>query len=572
MPSPTPTTFEQNAPTKKESADSALSSPLTRFSGKAALPGVEPFNSLFYNSALGIAIAYPNGDLGRVNPALCKLLGYREKELLQRRLQTILAPDQWYRLAIAFENICIGKQKNAQFSVAFRRREGKTIHGLLDLSRVVDDATNPCPILIQIKDISSLIRAESELEQNLQWYRALYNSTLEAVFIFSKHVCIDANQTASTMFGIPQENLIGILGADIIASEYLERFNQPIISDDELPYRAIAIKKNGSRFHVIIQSKRVRIRNNNYRVTMIRDIDAQVKVEAALRESERHLRSLMESASNFALFRLRNNLENPCQPQSIFISPSIGEIADLDEVTDFQSWLKVIHPDDTEPLLDTARQMLETHRMDRRVRIQGSGGRGWRWLHIICVAVTDEIDNSLFFNGIILDITSEVEATAALKARESELKERTESLFEVNTALEVLLRKREADRFDVEEKMLSNAKNLILPYLEKLKASRLDDRQRTYLNLIESNLNELISPLSQRVSHHYFNLTPLEIQVADLVKEGKTTKEIAQILGRSIRTIESVRYTIRRKLGLKKKRSSLRSHLISIDGANAMGR
>jgi len=134
------------------------------------------------------------------------------------------------------------------------------------------------------------------------------------------------------------------------------------------------------------------------------------------------------------------------------------------------------------------------------------------------------------------------------------------------------LRKREADRMDVEEKMLSNAKGLILPYLEKLKASRLDDRQRIYLNLVESNLNELISPLSQRMSRHYLNFTPLEIQVANLVKEGRTTKDIAQIMGLSIRTIEAVRYTIRRKLGLKKKRSNLRSYLLSIDGTDGIAR
>jgi DNA-binding CsgD family transcriptional regulator len=295
-----------------------------------------------------------------------------------------------------------------------------------------------------------------------------------------------------------------------------------------------------------------------------------VKIEAALRENERHLRSLMESASNFVLFRLQDNSENQCQPQPVFVSPSIGEIVDLSKVFDFQSWLKMIHPDDKEPLLETARKMLKTHKMDQTVRILGRAKRGWRWLRIICVAVPDEIDGSLFYNGIILDITSEMEAAAALKASEKELKERTESLSEVNTALEVLLRKREADRMDVEEKMLNNAKSLILPYLEKLKASRLDARQRIYLNLVESNLNELISPLSQRMSRHYLNFTPLEIQVANLVKEGQTTKDIAQILRLSIRTIEAVRYTIRRKLGLKEKRSNLRSHLLSIDGDDSI--
>jgi DNA-binding CsgD family transcriptional regulator len=156
-------------------------------------------------------------------------------------------------------------------------------------------------------------------------------------------------------------------------------------------------------------------------------------------------------------------------------------------------------------------------------------------------------------------------ATRALKAREHELKERTDSLSAVNTALEVLLRKREVDRLEVEEKILANAKSLILPYIDKLKASRLDERQRVYLNLVESNLNEIISPLTRRMSRHYLNFTPMEIQVANMVKAGKTTKDIALILGLSARTIEAVRYAIRRKLGIKKKRSNLRSYLLSID-------
>ncbi|HSO18339.1 MAG TPA: helix-turn-helix transcriptional regulator, partial [Desulfosarcina sp.] len=171
---------------------------------------------------------------------------------------------------------------------------------------------------------------------------------------------------------------------------------------------------------------------------------------------------------------------------------------------------------------------------------------------------------------IILDITRERRASAALKSRERELKERTESLSEVNTALEVLLRKREADRLDMEEKMLTNARSLILPYLEKLKAGRMDDRQRLYLELVETNLNEIISPLYRQMSRRYLSFTPHEIQVANLVKEGKHTKDIALIMGLSVRTIEAVRYTIRRKLGIKKKRANLRSYLLSIDGAKTV--
>ncbi len=420
------------------------------------------------------------------------------------------------------------------------------------------------------QDKDAPIRSKSELEESRQRYRALADATFEAVFISKKGICIDANRAASIMFDTPREALIGIFGTDVIAPDYQSRVRENMLSSYEKPYHAVAIKKDGTRFHVMIQGKMTQIGGREVRVTVLRDIDAQVTAEAALRENERHLRSFMESASNFILFRLRHRPETPYRPWRIFISPSIAEIVDLNRVTDFQSWLDMLRPDDRERLLAAGLKMLDTHRLDETVRIRDRSDSGWRWLHIISVAVPDETDNSLFFNGIVLDITKEMEATAALKAREKELKERTESLSEVNTALEVLLQKREADRLEMEDKMMTNAKSLILPYLEKLKTSRMDDRQRVYLNLVESNLNEIISPLSRRMSRHYLHFTPAEIQVANLVKQGKTTKDVARILGLSTRTIEAVRYTIRRKLGIKKKRANLRSYLLAIDGSDTI--
>lgn len=528
------------------------------------------FRALFDHAGTGLAITAPDGHFIKVNPALCTMLGYQEKTLLHLGLGNIMAPDQWSRLVELSREILIGKQSHAQLTLECRHRSGKTVWGLLNLSVVAYKAGAAGYIIVQIQDISSLIHTETELEESRQRYRALSDATFEAVFISRNGICIDANRTASTMFEAPREALIGIFGTDIIAPECKSQVRENMLSGYEEPYHAMAVKKDGTRFHVMIQGKMIRIGDNQFRVTVLRDIDAQVTAEAALRESERHLRALMESASNFVLFRLCHRPDTPYRPRRIFISPSIAEIVDLTQVFDFESWLKMLRPDDQDLLLAAGLKMLDTHRLDETVRIRDRSGNGWRWLHIISVAVPDETDNRLFFNGIILDITREVEATAALKDREKELKERTESLSEVNTALEVLLQKREADRMEVEEKILINAKSLILPYLEKLKASRMDDRQRVYLNLIESNLNEIISPLSRHMSRHYLNFTPSEIQVANLVKEGKTTKDIARVLGLSPRTIEAVRYTIRRKLGIKKKRSNLRSYLLSIDGADTI--
>ena len=157
------------------------------------------------------------------------------------------------------------------------------------------------------------------------------------------------------------------------------------------------------------------------------------------------------------------------------------------------------------------------------------------------------------------------QAGQALKKREKELEIKTNNLKEVNAALRVLLKRRDADKTELEEKVLFNMKELVTPYLEKLKKCGLDERQKAYVSILESNLNDIISPFSRSLSSKYLNLTPNEIQVANLVKQGKTTKEIADLLNVSGKTIESHRASIRKKLKIKNKKANLRTHLLFLN-------
>ncbi len=152
----------------------------------------------------------------------------------------------------------------------------------------------------------------------------------------------------------------------------------------------------------------------------------------------------------------------------------------------------------------------------------------------------------------------------ALVKREKELEIKTGDLEEANAALRVLLRKRNEDKEELEERLVFNAKGLLEPYLEKLKRSGLNSKQQSYVDIIEFNLNGILSPLVRKSSLSLLKLTPTEIQIAELVRYGKSTKEIALLLNLSARTVEVNRNKIRKKINITNKKINLRTYLQSL--------
>ena len=165
--------------------------------------------------------------------------------------------------------------------------------------------------------------------------------------------------------------------------------------------------------------------------------------------------------------------------------------------------------------------------------------------------------------SIIHDITKRKQAELSLIEKRKELENKTHELEEVNAALKVLLKQRDEDKKEFEEKVIANVKNLVFPYVDKLNNSRLNDRQTVYLDIIKSNIEDVIAPFLRRLSSKYSDLTPSEIQVAGLVKDGKTTKEIAELLNSSTDAIDFHRNNLRKKLGLRNTKTNLRSFLLS---------
>jgi DNA-binding CsgD family transcriptional regulator len=150
------------------------------------------------------------------------------------------------------------------------------------------------------------------------------------------------------------------------------------------------------------------------------------------------------------------------------------------------------------------------------------------------------------------------------KEVEKELKAKAANLEEMKTALDVLLQRRVKDKTKLEESVMANVMQLVQPYLDRLKHTKLSANQISLLTIIEKSLKGVTSSFSRKLGSTYLTLTPTELQVADLIRQGKDTKDIAEVMHLSWATIKGHRRNIRTKLKIRNKKTNLRAHLLSL--------
>jgi DNA-binding NarL/FixJ family response regulator len=151
-----------------------------------------------------------------------------------------------------------------------------------------------------------------------------------------------------------------------------------------------------------------------------------------------------------------------------------------------------------------------------------------------------------------------------LEVNEKLLADESYRLQEANTALKVLLQHREEDQQEMEKTVLANIRKLVLPYVEKLQVTPLTPAQAGYVDIVSANLQNVVSPFLRNITATYLDFTPREIDVANLVCEGKSAKEIALLLNCATRSVEFHKDNIRRKLGITHQKTNLRTHLLSL--------
>lgn len=161
-------------------------------------------------------------------------------------------------------------------------------------------------------------------------------------------------------------------------------------------------------------------------------------------------------------------------------------------------------------------------------------------------------------NGSIIGALGATMDITPYKENEEKLTQRKKELERLNTALHVLLEKRENDKVELEQNLVKNIQTELLPLTARLKKMNADKNSIGIINTIETKLRQIQQASSDNLSTI---LTHTELLVANLIREGKASKSIADILHISKSTVDSHRDSIRYKLGLKNTNKNLKEVL-----------
>jgi len=557
----------------------------------------EKYRGIFENALEGIYRTTPSGRFLDANPALAHIFGYDSPEELMNTVthvgkQLYVDPEARKR----FISI-IDRQDYSSFEMEMRKKDGSTYWGCFR-GRAVRNADGETSYYEGFaEDITERKRAEEKLrqyrdhlealvkertaqleERNRQLkseiaerkqveealresenkYRTIFENTGNATLIFEEDTTISlVNAEFEKLFHYSRDEVEGKKSwTELILEEEMEWLmgNHRLrrIDPEAVPrcYELKVVDRNGHLHDAYITV--AMIPGTKKSVASLMDITLFKEVQNSLVKNEALYRNLFENAS---IGMFQTSLEGRFLLINKAYAKMLGYESPEQVITTITDTATQIHadPGNRAAILAALEQQDWFYAEQPYLRKDGSIMIGE--LAIRRVLKTD--GTIAYLEGIVEDITERKKAEGALLESESELRIKARNLMEINTTMKVLLNTMEKDQEELKERFLANIKEQVFPYLEKLKKTPLNDVQKGFIKTAEDCLNEIASPFVQNLTSSYLNLTKKEIQIAALVKEGKTSKEIAGLLNATQRVIDFHRENIRKKLGLNNKKGNL---------------
>lgn len=526
----------------------------------------ELYTALFDFAPVGYFFLERSGTILQVNRSGAHLLGIERSELISRNFQSFVPDDYHPAFDVCLDTLFESRVKETCELMLWKEGE-QPFHAHIEAKASEDG--QKC--FVRVVDLTEIKKMEEKLKQS------------ESLLKEAQHLAHIGHWVVNPATGasIWSEEMFRIFGLDPGEGAPSIADRHKLIHPDELDHFDNAISKaigDGASFDIVyrlvwhdksirwVNTKGNAHRNDEGQVVRIfgtvQDITELMQIQEVLKESQAQLKEAYRLA-HIGVW------DWSAETDTVIWSDEIYNLAGCDPQQPAPSYAehpKIYTPDSWnrfKAAIERARETGESYQIELEIVCQDGSTR---WVNALGGVKYDGAGRVIGLHGTVQDITErkslEMELAGHQKQLEELVKARTAELEEVNTTLRVLLDHREADKNELQEKILSNVNELIIPYLEKIKISRLNAIQEAYMDIVETNLKSIIAPFLQHMSAKHYNLTPQEIQIAALIKSGRSSKDIASILNISSKTINFHRGNIRKKLGLANKKANLRSNLL----------
>jgi PAS domain S-box-containing protein len=516
-----------------------------------------------------------NYRLTFANHRAVDLFGYSKEELAGLDSISMIIPEDRKRLMENFMRRLKGEKIGTNDYVGIKK-DGSKFPILLQSVPIQRDGKLIGARGIVI-DITERKQIEDKLQNTLNFLLILFNTIPSPIFCKDINgMYVDCNKEFEKYTGFERKDIIGKSVYDMYSQDIADKYHEMDIALFGNPGKQIyehpIIYADGKRHDVVVNKATYLNADGTVAglVGVMVDITERKRTEEELRANKEQYSFLIRNTSDYvARYSLNGDLLFASDGIQFMLGYKPQEVIGT-------SGLDRVHPDDRSIVQEALKKALEiTQGTDSKIeyRTMCQGG-SYLWVELSGKTVWNNQTGKMEVIATVRNINDRKQAEDELaKYREGleqlvlerthDLENKTKSLEEVNIALKVLLQHREEDKKELEDRFVMNVNNLIIPFAEKMKNTNLDERQLAYLGIIETHLKDITSSMIKKFNQ--FNLTPAEVEVASLIKEGKATKEIAKIIGIATSSIDTHRNNIRKKLGISQKAVNLRSHLQSFN-------
>jgi PAS domain S-box-containing protein len=512
-----------------------------------------------------------------ISPSFQKMLGYNPEDFIGKYFSEVrkLMLKKEYKLSYLNAHRILGGEKINLSEYELIARDGRKVSVEISGHPMMKDGRVTGTISV-VRDVTKRKDVEGALRESKERYEYLVKYAPAGIYEvdYESERFVSVNDVMCHYTGYSWEELMAMKPFDLFADESVphlsERFAK-LQQAEEVPdsVEYLIKTKSGEKMWILLNSR------YNYKQGKLKgstgvayDITKRKEMEIALQEREERLRTVLEKMPMMlvAFDESRNIIawNSECERITGYVADEVVESKDI--------WRSLFRDKGYRHWLLSEILKLENRFYGFEVNLTCKDGskKTVSWSNI-----SDKYPvPGWSYWGVGVDVTEIKEAHKVLEQanvkledmveeKRKELDEKAERLDELNAALKVLINAREDYKRELEENIVSNFKQLITPHLDVLKKSQLNANQIHYFGILENYMDEIISPFARDLSSRTFNLTPQEVKVAGLIKDHKTTKEIARLLHISQSAVIFHRHNIRKKLDLVDKKVNLESYLRS---------